>query len=332
MRTWSSGIIGCTSRRASCRAASWSRPSSGQAGSSTSCAGCASAASEPPRRRRGGHGSRSRRLHAADYLAFLETAWDEWMAAGVRGEAIAGSYPARRMQTTRPPRSIDGKVGYHARAAETAITAGTWRAALSSAASAQAAARDVAAASAGRAYALCRPPGHHAARTSSAATASSTTPPWRRRRLRDAGFGAGGGARRGLPPRQRHPGHLLGARRRALRLAPRRPRRPSTPTSSATPTSAATGRARAPTLQLPAAARHRWARVRAALEAALRRIAAFAPRHWWCRSAWTPSRATRSAPSSSPPTTTRDGPAASAALRLPTVFVQEGGYAVRPWA
>jgi acetoin utilization deacetylase AcuC-like enzyme len=104
-----------------------------------------------------------RAVHCGDYLGFLETAWDEWVAAGFRGEAIAGNYPARRMQTARVPRHIDGKVGYYALASETAITAGTWRAALSAAASAEAAARDVADGAAA-AFALCRPPGHHASR------------------------------------------------------------------------------------------------------------------------------------------------------------------------
>ena len=85
-----------------------------------------------------------RALHDAGYLAFLETAWDEWQAAGYAGEVIAANWPARRMNATRPPRHVDGKVGFYALAAETAITAGTWAAALSSAASAQAAARTVA--------------------------------------------------------------------------------------------------------------------------------------------------------------------------------------------
>jgi acetoin utilization deacetylase AcuC-like enzyme len=65
------------------------------------------------------------------------------------------------MQMSRPPRNIDGKVGYYALANETAMTRGTWEAALSSAASAQAAQRHVAG-GASAAFALCRPPGHHA--------------------------------------------------------------------------------------------------------------------------------------------------------------------------
>lgn len=101
------------------------------------------------------------RLCDPGYLAFLETAWDEWVAEGFRGEIIAASFPARRMQTARPPRNIDGKVGYYSLASETAITNGTWAAALSSAASAQSATRAVID-GARAAFALCRPPGHHA--------------------------------------------------------------------------------------------------------------------------------------------------------------------------
>jgi len=104
-----------------------------------------------------------RELHDAGYLEFLRTAWVAWKAAGHAGEVIAGNYPARRMNTRRPPRHIDGQVGFYALASETAITQGTWEAALSSAASAQAAQRAVAAGVRG-AFALCRPPGHHAAR------------------------------------------------------------------------------------------------------------------------------------------------------------------------
>ena len=102
-----------------------------------------------------------RALCAPDYLDFLENAWAEWKAEGMAGEIIAANFPARRMQAGRPPRNIDGKVGYYALASETAMTAGTWAAALSSAASAQAAQAHVAG-GAKSAFALCRPPGHHA--------------------------------------------------------------------------------------------------------------------------------------------------------------------------
>ncbi len=99
-------------------------------------------------------------IHDADYVAFLEACWDEWVAEGMAGEAIATCWPARRMQQ-RCPKHIDGKLGYYALAAETSITEGTWEAARSSA--------NVALEGASRlhdekaVFSLCRPPGHHAA-------------------------------------------------------------------------------------------------------------------------------------------------------------------------
>ena len=100
-------------------------------------------------------------IHDAGFLTFLENAYADWKAAGCGGEVIAAGMPARRMQMDRIPRNIDGKVGYYCHASETAITGGTWAAALSSAASAQSAQRHVAG-GASAAFALCRPPGHHA--------------------------------------------------------------------------------------------------------------------------------------------------------------------------
>ena len=102
-----------------------------------------------------------RRLIDADFLTFLETAFDQWKAVGNAGEIIAMGMPTRRMRMDRIPRFIEGKVGYYCHASETAITRGTWPAALSSMASAQSAQRAVAA-GARSAFALCRPPGHHA--------------------------------------------------------------------------------------------------------------------------------------------------------------------------
>ena len=103
-----------------------------------------------------------RRVHDAQFVEFLSTAWTDWVAAGNKGEAIPDCWPARRMAQRRPI-SITGKLGYYAMAGETSISAGSWEAAR--------AAADVALTGAsllrggGRgAFALCRPPGHHAAR------------------------------------------------------------------------------------------------------------------------------------------------------------------------
>ena len=102
------------------------------------------------------------RIHDPAFIRFLETCWDEWVAAGYEGEAIPTCWPARGMQQERVPKHIDGKLGHYALAAETSISGGTWAAARASAdvaLTAQAALRDGAEA----AFALCRPPGHHAA-------------------------------------------------------------------------------------------------------------------------------------------------------------------------
>jgi len=103
-----------------------------------------------------------RRIHDAGFLHFLEDCWGAWVAQGYQGEAIPTVWPSRAMPQTRIPDHIDGRIGYYALSAETAISNGTWEAAVSSAnvaLSAQAALRDGARA----AFALCRPPGHHAA-------------------------------------------------------------------------------------------------------------------------------------------------------------------------
>ena len=103
-----------------------------------------------------------RRIHDDGYLAFLETCWKDWQAAGYEGEAIAMNWPARRMQM-RVPDHIDGKLGYYALAVETSISDGTWEAARASADCALTAQEEMAK-GLNAAFALCRPPGHHAAR------------------------------------------------------------------------------------------------------------------------------------------------------------------------
>ena len=100
-------------------------------------------------------------VHDADYIAFLESAWQEWQDAGYAGEVIASVWPARRMQS-RVPRFIDGKVGYYAMAAETSISEGTWAAALASKDVALTGSKALLEGERG-VFSLCRPPGHHAA-------------------------------------------------------------------------------------------------------------------------------------------------------------------------
>ncbi len=100
------------------------------------------------------------KIHDRGFLEFLETAWAAWQSAGYRGEIVPTGYPNRGLRQ-RKPRHIDGKVGYYSHSIETCITAGTWEAAKSSAAVAQTAQKIVSDGDAS-AFALCRPPGHHA--------------------------------------------------------------------------------------------------------------------------------------------------------------------------
>lgn len=101
-----------------------------------------------------------RKIHDKGFLTFLETAWEEWTKAGFRGEILPTAIPNRSLQQ-RLPRNIDGKVGYYIHSLETCITAGTWEAAIASA-SVALTAQKLVVKGAPSAFALCRPPGHHA--------------------------------------------------------------------------------------------------------------------------------------------------------------------------
>ncbi len=101
-----------------------------------------------------------RKIHDRGFLRFLETAWAEWKAAGYLGEIVPTGFPNRGLRQ-RCPRHIDGKIGYYTHSIETCITAGTWEAATTSAAVALTGQKIVSGGSMA-AFALCRPPGHHA--------------------------------------------------------------------------------------------------------------------------------------------------------------------------
>jgi acetoin utilization deacetylase AcuC-like enzyme len=101
-------------------------------------------------------------VHDPDYLRFLATAHDRWVADGREGHAVGFGWVPRRSAPRRPD-DLDGELGWYAFAADCSITAGTWDAVRASAGLALAAAEHLAAGG-GSAFALCRPPGHHATR------------------------------------------------------------------------------------------------------------------------------------------------------------------------
>ena len=102
------------------------------------------------------------RVHTADFVAFLEHAWDDWRASGRDHDALPFVWVTRTLRPSVPER-IEGRLGRYSFDAGTPITAGSWRAAYASAQVALTAARLIAGGAQRSAFALCRPPGHHAA-------------------------------------------------------------------------------------------------------------------------------------------------------------------------
>ncbi|MEM6381501.1 MAG: histone deacetylase family protein [Pseudomonadota bacterium] len=103
------------------------------------------------------------RVHRADYVEFIETFWDLWLASGrdpATHDVFPFVWPASGLKGRRP-RHIDGLMGFYSFDAGTPMGPGTWAAVQASAACAQTGANRLLS-SDGPVFALCRPPGHHA--------------------------------------------------------------------------------------------------------------------------------------------------------------------------
>jgi len=104
-------------------------------------------------------------VHDRRYLRFMETLWERWKRLPDAGETPLANVFALGRASLPPasyPDSVVGQCGWHLGDGSCPITADTWTSALASAASAAHGA-DLILRGERLVYALCRPPGHHAA-------------------------------------------------------------------------------------------------------------------------------------------------------------------------
>jgi acetoin utilization deacetylase AcuC-like enzyme len=102
------------------------------------------------------------KVHESDYLLYLETAFDEWIADGLWSEGIMPEFFAiGHLRTGTLPANPLGKAGYYMTDSCTMIVKGTWQAVRYSAFTALTGARYLLNGEPA-VFSLCRPPGHHA--------------------------------------------------------------------------------------------------------------------------------------------------------------------------
>jgi acetoin utilization deacetylase AcuC-like enzyme len=104
------------------------------------------------------------RVHAPRYLAFLASAWDQWLAlspANADRQPFPSVWPVRSLRSDVEPANFIARLGLYSIDNGTPMSAGTWAAAK---AGADAAVSAAALLGAGTRAAFCatRPPGHHA--------------------------------------------------------------------------------------------------------------------------------------------------------------------------
>jgi acetoin utilization deacetylase AcuC-like enzyme len=101
------------------------------------------------------------RVHSPRYLRFLARAWDQWSALGQTRDALPAVWPIRGFRSDVEPDNFIAQLGLYAFDSGTPFTAGTWVAAQLGADVALSAQQAVAGGQRA-AFALTRPPGHHA--------------------------------------------------------------------------------------------------------------------------------------------------------------------------
>lgn len=104
------------------------------------------------------------RVHSPRYLAFLETAWSQWLARDARNadvQPFPSVWPVRTLRSDVEPDDFTARLGLYSMDNGTPLASGTW-AAVKAAADAAASAAELVASGGRCAFSATRPPGHHA--------------------------------------------------------------------------------------------------------------------------------------------------------------------------
>lgn len=103
-------------------------------------------------------------VHSPRYLAFLQTAWQQWLTlepANADVQPFPSVWPVRTLRSDVEPQNFVARLGLYSMDNGTPLAAGTWAAAKAGADAAASAAARVAQ-GARAAFCCTRPPGHHA--------------------------------------------------------------------------------------------------------------------------------------------------------------------------
>jgi acetoin utilization deacetylase AcuC-like enzyme len=103
-------------------------------------------------------------VHAARYLDFLASAWDQWLAldpANARRQPFPSVWPVRTLRSDVEPQNFVARLGLYSMDNGSPLAAGSWAAAKAGADAAASAAALLAAGERG-VFCATRPPGHHA--------------------------------------------------------------------------------------------------------------------------------------------------------------------------
>ena len=104
------------------------------------------------------------RVHTERYLAFLRTAWDQWLAVDpshANVQPFPAVWPVRTLRSDVEPEDFIARLGFYSMDNESPMVEGTWEAAKAAADAAVSAAA-LLGSGARSAFCAMRPPGHHA--------------------------------------------------------------------------------------------------------------------------------------------------------------------------